>query len=184
MQHFEQKGLAHKLFLRRKFFTLQMAEGEDMMQHIQRVLTMAEQLEAIGAKVSEEDQVMTLLCSPPESYGNLIIALESRADSLSMEFVTARLMHEQEKRKEAGAKLTTEAAFYSKQTPNRAEPARPGPPRARQGKCNFCGKPGHWARECRQQLQQQGKPKEEAYAASHDQEFLFMIQNGPDAAQC
>lgn len=183
VQHFEQKGLAHKLFLRRKFFTLQMAEGEDMMQHIQQVLTMAEQLEAIGAKVSEEDQVMTLLCSLPESYGNLIVALESRADSLSMEFVTARLMHEQEKRKEAGAKLASEAAFYSKQTPTRAEPARAAPSRGRPGKCNFCGKPGHWARECRQRLEQQGKPQAEAHAASHDQEFLFMAQDGADAAQ-
>jgi transposase InsO family protein len=179
VQHYEMKGLAHKLFLRRKFFTVQMVEGEDLTLHINKVKTLAEQLEAIGAPVSEEDIVMTLLCSLPETYHNLIVALESRTDNLDLEFVTARLMHEELKRKEIAAATAAgsssgglESAFYSKpQRPNRA--AVPGPSKAKSGNCNFCGKPGHWARDCRKRLEQQHRNVEEAHQAFEPQEHLF-----------
>ncbi len=55
----------------------------------------------MGASITEDDQVATLLCSLPESYNGLITALESRADNLTLEFVTARLLYEEHKRKES-----------------------------------------------------------------------------------
>ncbi len=49
----------------------------------------------------DEDVVMTLLESLPPSYEYLITALETLPmQDLTMEFVTARLMHEVSKRKE------------------------------------------------------------------------------------
>ncbi|KAG3090480.1 hypothetical protein PI125_g17694 [Phytophthora idaei] len=100
--HFEKKSLANKLFLRRRFFTTMMEEGGDVLEHINKVKTLAEQLDAVGAPVSEDDLVITLLTSLSESYQFLITALESRADSLSWELVTSRLLHEDMKRKEQG----------------------------------------------------------------------------------
>ena len=100
--HFEKKSLANKLFLRRRFFTTMMDEGDDVLQHINKIKTLAEQLDAVGAPVSEDDLVITLLASLSESYAFLITALESRSDSLSWELVTSRLMHEDMKRKEQG----------------------------------------------------------------------------------
>jgi hypothetical protein len=38
-----------------------------------------DQLKVVGASITEEDQVATLLCSLPDSYDSLITALESRA---------------------------------------------------------------------------------------------------------
>ncbi|PSE80611.1 hypothetical protein C7G70_19190, partial [Acinetobacter baumannii] len=92
--HFEKKSLANKLFLRRRFFTTMMAEGDDVLEHINKIKTLAEQLDAVGAPVSEDDLVITLLASLNESYQFLITALESRADSLTSDLVTARLLHE------------------------------------------------------------------------------------------
>ncbi|KAG6578271.1 Copia proteinlike [Phytophthora cinnamomi] len=100
--HFEKKSLANKLFLRRRFFTTMMAEGDDVLEHINKIKTLAEQLDAVGAPVSEDDLVITLLGSLSESYQFFITALESRADSLSWELVTSRLLHEDMKRKEQG----------------------------------------------------------------------------------
>ncbi|GMF61459.1 unnamed protein product [Phytophthora fragariaefolia] len=68
--HFEKKSLAIKLFLRRRFFTT-------MMEDINKVKTLAEQLDAVGAPVSEDDLVITLLGSLSESYQFLITALDS-----------------------------------------------------------------------------------------------------------
>ena len=94
------KSLANRLFLRKKYFTMSMGEDEVMAEHINKMKELAGRLEAVEATITEEDQVATLLCSLPESYGSLITALESRADDLSLEFVTARLLHEEQKRKE------------------------------------------------------------------------------------
>ena len=81
--HFEKKSLANKLFLRRRLFTAMMDEGDDVLHHINNLKTPAEHLDAVGAPVSEDDLVITLLGSPSDSYAFLTSALESRADSLS-----------------------------------------------------------------------------------------------------
>ena len=81
--HFEKKSLANKLFLRRRFFTTMMDEGDDVLEHINKLKTLAEQLDAVGAPVSEDDLVITLLGSLSESYQFLITALESRSDTLT-----------------------------------------------------------------------------------------------------
>uniref|UniRef100_A0AAV1T0R4 Retrovirus-related Pol polyprotein from transposon TNT 1-94-like beta-barrel domain-containing protein n=1 Tax=Peronospora matthiolae TaxID=2874970 RepID=A0AAV1T0R4_9STRA len=100
--HYEKKSLANTLFLRRRFFTTMMREGDDKLEHINKLKTLAEQLDAVGAPVSEDDLVITLLSSLSESYQFLITALESRSDSLTWDLVTSRLMHEDLKRKEQG----------------------------------------------------------------------------------
>uniref|UniRef100_H3H4R2 Integrase catalytic domain-containing protein n=1 Tax=Phytophthora ramorum TaxID=164328 RepID=H3H4R2_PHYRM len=64
--HFEKKSLANKLFLRRRFFTTMMDEGDDVLEHINKLKTLAEQLDAVGAPVSEDDLVITLLGSLSE----------------------------------------------------------------------------------------------------------------------
>ncbi|CAI5720381.1 unnamed protein product [Peronospora destructor] len=102
VDHFEKKSLANKLFLRRRFFTTIMEEGDDVLSHINKLKTLAEQLEAVGAPVCEDDLVITLLGSLSESCQFLITALESRSDTLSWELVTSRLLHEEMKRKEHG----------------------------------------------------------------------------------
>ncbi|KAG3231278.1 hypothetical protein PI124_g23628 [Phytophthora idaei] len=66
--HFEKKSLANKLFLRRRFFTTMMEEGDDVLEHINKIKTLAEQLDAVGAPVSEGDLVIALLGSLSESY--------------------------------------------------------------------------------------------------------------------
>ena len=91
--HFEKKSLANNLFLRRRSLTAKMGEDDNLLEHINTIKTLVEQLDAVGAPVSEDDLVITLLASLSESYGFLITALESRADSLSWEFVTSRLLH-------------------------------------------------------------------------------------------
>ena len=90
-----------------------MEEGDDVLEHINKIKTLAEQLDALGAPVNEDDLVITLLASLSESYAFLITALESRADSLSWELVTSRLVHEDLKRKEQGGGIDGAAHSHS-----------------------------------------------------------------------
>ncbi|KAG3049457.1 hypothetical protein PI125_g26580 [Phytophthora idaei] len=40
-----------------------MEEGDDVLEHINKIKTLVEQLDAVGAPVSEDDLVITLLAS-------------------------------------------------------------------------------------------------------------------------
>ncbi|KAG6590559.1 gag-pol polyprotein [Phytophthora cinnamomi] len=166
--HFEKKSLANKLFLRRRFFTTMMAEGDDVLEHINKIKTLAEQLDAVGAPVSEDDLVITLLGSLSESYQFLITALESRADSLSWELVTARLLHEDMKRKEQ--------AQGRQATANKASA------------CHYCGEQGHWIAKCPVRIRENAerqRPQRANVAQSEDDsgDFLFSVGGGSNTTK-
>jgi hypothetical protein len=84
--HFEKKSQANKLFLRRRFLSTIVDDGDDVLEHINKLSTLVEQLDAVGAPVSEDDLVVTLLSSLSESYQSLI-TLEARSDTLTRELV-------------------------------------------------------------------------------------------------
>ncbi|KAF0726653.1 hypothetical protein Ae201684_015153 [Aphanomyces euteiches] len=165
--HYEKKSLANKLYLRKKFFACAMAEGTDMMHHLNDLKTLSEQLEAVGAPVSEEDLVITLLCSLPESYDVLITALESRSDALTWGFVTSRLLHEETKRKEQGNDGMKSAAFLTRQEKMKRFP------------CKICGQMGHWANKC----DRRGEKKQSVAAmAKEESDYLFMASGDEKSA--
>ncbi|KAF1323245.1 Copia proteinlike, partial [Globisporangium splendens] len=141
--HFEKKSLANKLFLRRRFFTTMKDEGDGVLEQINKLKTLAEQLEAVGAPVSEDDLVIALLGSLSESYQFLITALESHADTLMRELVTSRLVHEDMKRKEQGGEgIAPGQAFMTSEGKRKCRPVK------KIGACNYCDKHGHWIAEC------------------------------------
>jgi hypothetical protein len=111
-----------------------MGVDESMSEHINKMKELAGQLEAVGASITEEDQVAMLLCSLPVSYDSLITALESRAGDLSLEFVTARLLHEEHKRKETipTSDCGEKALLLTKY--DQVNPRNPKP--KRKGKCH------------------------------------------------
>lgn len=139
----EAKSLSNILFLRRKFFTVKMEEGGDMLDHINKVKSLADQLTCLDVGVKDEDVVMTLLESLPPSYEHLITALETRpVKELTVEFITSRLMHEVSKRKEREPQ-GEDAAMVSRQDKKVSST-----PRQEARTCYKCGKPGHIARNC------------------------------------
>ena len=79
-KHFERETLANKLFLKKQYFRKEMKE-------------LADKLSSIGAPISEEDQVVTLLGSLPSSFSTVVTALETRVDDLTMDFVQQQLIH-------------------------------------------------------------------------------------------
>ena len=176
--HYEKKSLANKLFLRRRFFTTMMGEDDDVLEHINKLKTLAEQLDAVGAPVSEDDLVITLLASLSESYQFLITALESRADSLTWELVTSRLLHEDLKRKEQGGGIEGSAhsqaqAFMSRDNKRKARPVK------KTGACHKCGKQGHWIAECPSRIQEDaGRQRFQRANIAQEEElgdYLFLV---------
>ncbi|KAF0726843.1 hypothetical protein Ae201684P_010686 [Aphanomyces euteiches] len=124
-------------------------------------------VEAVGAPVSEEDLVITLLCRLPGSYDVLITALESRSDALTWRFVTSRLLHEETKRKEQGNDGMKSAAFLTRQEKMKRFP------------CKICGQMGHWTNKC----DRRGEKKQSVAAmAKEESDYLFMASGVEESA--
>jgi hypothetical protein len=73
----EAKTIGNKLFLRRRFFTIKMQEGDDMLMHINTVKALTDQLCSIKVNIVDEDVYRVLLMSLPPSFDNLVASLES-----------------------------------------------------------------------------------------------------------
>ena len=81
--HFERSTLANKLMLK-EYFRMEMKENITIKAHLKKMKELTDKLAAIGAPISEEDQVVTLLGSLPSDYSTLVTALEARADDLTL----------------------------------------------------------------------------------------------------
>ncbi|KAG6613804.1 Retrovirus-related Pol polyprotein from transposon TNT 1-94 [Phytophthora cinnamomi] len=163
--HFEKKSLANKLFLRRRFFTTMMAEARD-------------------------DLVITLLGSLSESYQFLITALESRADSLSWELVTARLLHEDMKRKEQGGGVDGAAHGQGQAFMTSDNGKRKGRQATanKASACHYCGEQGHWIAKCPVRIRENAerqRPQRANVAQSEDDsgDFLFSVGGGSNTTK-
>ncbi len=94
--HFEQKTLANQ-FLKKKIFS-QGDGGRNI--YSKEIKELTGKLVSIGAAISEEDQVVTLLGSLPSSYSTIVTALEARVDDISLDLVQQALVHEEQKQKD------------------------------------------------------------------------------------
>ena len=82
-----------------QLLTMKYNEVDDINDHILEFDTMVRELKATGTKLEELDVVVHLMITLPESYNNLVTALETIMDqkNLTLEFVKNRLMDEYNK---------------------------------------------------------------------------------------
>ena len=91
---FQKKTWASKLALRRKLYNLKLKDGQSMQKHVKMLTETFDELSIIGDPLDEENQVVHLLASLPESYDMLVTALEASPEVPELEIVTERLLHE------------------------------------------------------------------------------------------
>ncbi len=53
--HYEGKTLANKLYLKKRYFRTEMKEGTSMEMHLKQMKEITDQLAAIGATISDEE---------------------------------------------------------------------------------------------------------------------------------
>ena len=157
---FQKKTWANKLALRRKLYSLRLRDGDSIQKHIKDMTEIFNELAAIDDPITEEDRVVHLLASLPESYDILVTALEASVEVPKMEIVTERLLHEERKIKEKHGSETSDgtmkAMFVNRQSKGK------GP------KCYHCGKFGHIKRNCRElNSPKLDDDKNEAYDNKH-----------------
>jgi hypothetical protein len=91
---YQSKSLVNKLFLRKKLYNLRMRDGDSVAEHLNAFNTVVSQLVSIDIKISDEDKCISLLCSLPDSWHSLFVAIGSNTISLKFEEVVSSLLSE------------------------------------------------------------------------------------------
>ena len=94
---FQKKKWANKLHLRKRLYSLRIKEGGSVQEHIKTLTEIFNELSVVGDVITDEDRVVHLLASLPDSYNVLATALEASEEVPKMEIVTERLLHEERK---------------------------------------------------------------------------------------
>lgn len=95
----ERSNLSSKLYLLRKLYSMKMPEHGNMISHITHMIDLVEKLKAIGENIPEQHVAALLLVSIPESYNNLITAIEARDEtSITSDLVKTKLIDEYNRR--------------------------------------------------------------------------------------
>ena len=137
LDQFQKKTWTIKLQLRKRLYLLELREGDSVQEHVRKLTEIFDELAVIGSPVEEEDRVVHLLASLPNSYSVLVTALEASSEIPKMEVVTERLLHEERKLKEKDSHGSSSSKALSVSRLKKTIP-----------KCFHCGKPGHLKKHC------------------------------------
>ncbi len=97
---FQKKTWSNRLMLKRKLNRLALPEGEPVAAHVGKMTEIFNQLAVIGEPMEDEDKVIAVLASLPESYAVLVTALEARVEELTMGTLAERLIHDEAKQRQ------------------------------------------------------------------------------------
>ena len=137
---FQKKNWCNKLILRRKLHMLRLQDGKSVQEHIKEMTEIFNELAVIEAPLDEEDQVVHLLASLPESYDTLVTALEANERVPSMEIVIDRLLYEERKASERGESSSNAKGLYHKSQSEKKW--------QKQIRCHYYKKLGHMQKDC------------------------------------
>jgi len=94
-------GASGRMVLMQRLWALRMVEGDDMAEHLNKFRELANQVESLSAdsKGIENNELVTpLSLSLPESYEPIIMTLQSRADEITFDIFSGRLLQESARR--------------------------------------------------------------------------------------
>ena len=102
----ERANLSNKLYLMRKLYQTKLSPSQDMNDYT--ALEMVERLRGIGEDIPDFHVAALLLSGLPESYENLVTALDARPDDeLTLEYVKGKLVDEFKRRSESNDRSET-----------------------------------------------------------------------------
>ena len=178
--HFERDTLANRLFLKKQYFRTEMKEGSSMEARLKHMKEITDRLTAIGAPISEEDQVVTLLGSLSQSYSTLVTALEARVDDVRLNFVQQALIHEEQKIN-GHSSITSTLSSVNHGTASALVGAhQKRTKQASRFKCFDCGEEGHFRHNCPRKKEQQ-RPKPMHRAKPAEEKHSDVDSNSPGA---
>jgi hypothetical protein len=69
-----------------------MSDGSLVIEHLNAFNTVIIQLSSVDIKITKEEKYISLLCSFPDSWDNLVVAIGSNSTTLALEDVVTFLL--------------------------------------------------------------------------------------------
>lgn len=170
LKEFYQKDSAgNRVFLMRSIMQQKASESDNIEQHVSKMKDLFQRLLALGEEIKPDFfMAATLMGSLPDSYDNLITALEARKEEeLKPSYVQSKIIDEYKRRSARGEcssdpERMLKVSNYSKKY------------------CNYCRKRGHTVDECFKKAKKNEKNAPAAASAAanllqeqSNNEFLF-----------
>eukprot|EP00253_Pinus_taeda_P013414 PITA_13414 len=96
---YQSKSRVNKLFLRKNMYNLRMKDGDLVREHLNAFNTVVRQLLSVDIKISDEDKCISLLCSLPDSWDSLVVAIGSNVTALQFDEIVSSLLSKEMQQK-------------------------------------------------------------------------------------
>ncbi|XP_062710258.1 copia protein isoform X1 [Aedes albopictus] len=138
----ERGSLSNKIHVLRRLCSMRLKEEESMSDHLTEASELVHRLARMGESLKEHLVVAILLSSLPESYNPLVTALEGRPEEdLKLDYVKGKLLDDWRRRSEnRNEKSDPEKAMKSTVEGEKR--------RSFVRRCYYCGREGHFQRNC------------------------------------
>lgn len=175
---YESKGPVRKSVLYKQLYRMKKEAGQSMMEYVNSYVNKVEQLEDVGIKLPEELASIIMLNSLPTEYENFCVAMESRDDIPTIDFLKTKLIEEEARRiDQDDCKSSESNALMANNKGNNKNTKDTHVKQVKNykftGKCYKCNKIGHKSAECR------SKPKRHISNNAQDVMFACVQYSGP-----
>ena len=95
---YEKPSASNKVFLMKQLFNMKMSEGGSIVYHLNDFNTVTSQLSSIGVNFDDEVRALLFLCSLPESWNGLVMAISnsvSGTSTLKFDYVVGAILCEE-----------------------------------------------------------------------------------------
>lgn len=179
---YESIGPVRKSVLYKQLYRLKKEEGQNMMEFVNSFVDKVEQLEDVGIKLPDELASIIMLNSLPSEYENFCVAMESRDEIPTIDFLKTKLIEEEARRIDQidnkdhdieNHALTLNNKNFNKNRRYNNMKRNVIKSYKFNGKCYTCNKMGHKSTECK------SKPKRHEGNNVLDAMFASAQYTGP-----
>ena len=161
---YEAKGISRESSLRKQLYTLKLAEGDSIQQHINRFMDIVDQLKGIAVTLDDRSMASVFLDTLPKLYNLLKVSLGNIPTMITMDLVMSWTLEEEARlREEDENDNNDKAALLTKKGKTFWKNGK-GDKKSTYDKlkieCFHCGKIGHKKYEC-QKFKTENKKKGE-----------------------